>query len=65
MFTQEMNNMYVICIDANGFEDQLTYESVYMVEEIGENGYKIYDDNEVPRWYGNIHFARVDPSIKE
>ncbi|MDB4312242.1 hypothetical protein N9937_02305 [bacterium] len=57
--------MFVICIDAGGFEDQLTYESVYMVEFHGENGYQVYNDNEELTWYGSSKFAVIESNPKE
>ena len=57
--------MYVICVDNVGFEDQLTTESVYLVEKIGVNGYSVYDDKEIERWFGGVHFAIVNEGSNE
>lgn len=57
--------MYVICIDANGFEDQLTYEAVYKIDEQGANSYLILNDEEQERWYGKVHFSNIIQEPKE
>ena len=49
--------MYIECIRADGFEDQLTSTMTYQVKEVGENSYLIENDNEESRWYGNQHFS--------
>lgn len=51
--------MYVVCIDNSGFEDMLTEGSVYQVEQVGENDFKVYDDKEQPRWFGDMKFSLV------
>lgn len=67
--------MYVICTDNTGFEDmlsgpemvngELTNGSAYMVENVGVNSYQIYDDKEVLRWFGDVHFTLIDEPVKE
>ena len=56
--------MYLLCVDNDGFEDQLTLESAYMVEQSGENGYQVYDDKEILRWYGELHFAIIEQTLE-
>jgi hypothetical protein len=46
------------CKDNSGFEDQLTVGLVYTVVTIGENGFKVVNDNEDECWYGDIAFCR-------
>jgi len=48
--------MIIECIRNDGFEDQLTAEGAYRVQEMGDNSYLIENDNEEARWYGRQHF---------
>lgn len=49
--------MLIECVRNEGFEDQLTTNSAYQVEEIGENSYLIQNDSQDQRWYGRQHFT--------
>ncbi len=53
--------MIIECVDAAGFEDQIgrSKDGYYQVEDIGENGYLIKNDNWESRWYGAYHFKIV------
>ncbi len=44
------------CKDNSGFEDQLTVGKEYLVLRVGENDYKIVNDNEDHCWYGSVAF---------
>lgn len=48
--------MIIECHSSDGFEDQLTTDTAYLVKEVGANSYLIQNDNEEQAWYGTSHF---------
>jgi hypothetical protein len=46
-----------ICVDAGGFEDQLTEDYMYAVSQFGANSYKVLNDKGEVVWYGKSHFT--------
>ena len=51
--------MLVECKSNTGFEDQLTTEEAYQVQQVGENSYLVTNDKGDLRYYGQQNFNVV------